>query len=242
MSEYGGISRKAYVLTCDVSSDRSQFSKFVLETIGFEVVLFPAIPDQNRVISNKKSMMAIYDIIAKGDDEWVYVFEDDINMMEDITLGEIVEYETISTMFFYLGVCDYGKKKTKVCDVKINDHPVTIVSGEVRGLHAIGLSKRGAGELLEFIHKNTHIAFMDLCLEEFSKIHPANVVRFDLESYLTDHRGIIYQDRIRFPSTIDMACAAFSELFGIIIRKHPEVFDEAILELYKRRDERNSRG
>ena len=239
MSGGGGICRKAYVLTCDVSSERALFSKSVLEKIGFDVVLFPAIPDQNRVMSNKKSMMAIYDIIAKGEDEWGYVFEDDINVMEDITLGEIVEYETISSMFFYLGVCDYGTKKTRVCDVKINDHRVTIVQGQVRGLHAIGLSKRGAGELLGFIHNNWHIAFMDLCLEEFSKVHPANVVRFDLESYLTDHRGIIYQDRIRFPSSIDMACAAFSELLGFIIKKHPDVFDEAIAELYKTRELRN---
>ena len=238
MSEYR---RKAYVLTCDVSSERAQFSKIVLETIGFEVVLFPAIPDQNRVVSNKKSMMAIYDIIAKGDAEWVYVFEDDINMMEDITLAEIVQYETISSMFFYLGICDYGPKKTNYHEVKINDHPVSIAAGKVRGLHAIGLSKRGAEELLAFISNNWHISFMDVCLEEFSKIYPANIVRYDLESYLTDHRGIIYQDRIRFPSTIDMACAAFSELFRIIIRKHPEVFDEAIVELYKTRDERNAR-
>ncbi len=233
MSEF---KRKAYVLTCDVSSERALFSKSVLDKIGFDVVLFPAIHDPNKVVSNKKSMMAIYDIIAKGDDEWGYVFEDDINLIQDITLGEIVEYEKISSMFFYLGVCDYGAKKTNVCDVKINDHFVTIVAGQVRGLHAIGLSKRGAGELLGFIHNNWHIAFMDLCLEEFSKVHPANVVRFDLESYLTDHRGIIYQDRIRFPSTIDMACAAFSELFRIIIKKHPEVFDEAIDELYKMRE------
>jgi hypothetical protein len=233
-----GFCRKAYVLTCDVSSERALFSKSILDKIGFDVVLFPAIPDPNKVVSNKLSMMAIYDIIAKGDDEWGYVFEDDINVMEDITLGEIVEYETISTMFFYLGVCDYGPKKTNVCDVKMNDHPVSIASGQVRGLHAIGLSKRGADELLAFIRNNWHIAFMDVCLEEFSKIYPANIVRYDLESYLTDHRGIIYQDRIRFPSTIDMACAAFSELFGIIIKKHPDVFDEAIAELYKRRDER----
>jgi hypothetical protein len=39
-----------------------------------------------------------------------------------------------------------------------------------------------------------------------------------------------------------MACAAFSELFRIIIKKHPDVFDEAIDELYKKRHERNPRG
>ena len=51
-----GFCRKAYVLTCDVCSERALFSKDVLEKIGFDVVLFPAIPDHNRVISNKKSI------------------------------------------------------------------------------------------------------------------------------------------------------------------------------------------
>jgi hypothetical protein len=238
----GGIIRKAYVLTCDISSDRALFSKNVLDKIGFDVVLFPAIPDTNQIISNKQSMMKIYDIIAKGDDEWVYVFEDDINMVKEITLEEIVQYETISSMFFYLGICDYGPKKTNYHEVKINGYPVSIATGKVRGLHAIGLSKRGAEELLAFICNNWHISFMDVCLEEFSKIYPANIVRYDLESYLSDHRGIIYQDRIRFPSSIDRDSAAFSELFKLIIQKYPHIFDEAIEELYKTRDERNARG
>lgn len=38
--------------------------------------------------------------------------------------------------------------------------------------------------------------------ENFSIQYPANVVRYDLESYISGHRGVFFQDRKRFPSTI----------------------------------------
>ena len=41
-----------------------------------------------------------------------------------------------------------------------------------------------------------------MILEEFSKKYPANIVRYDLQSYIYGHRGVIFQDRLRFPSTI----------------------------------------
>jgi hypothetical protein len=93
-------SRKAYILTCNPDSPRSQFSKNVLDKVGFDTIFFNAIRNENKVLSNKISMMAIYDIIAKGEDEWVYVFEDDINILQDITVNEIIKYESISSMFF----------------------------------------------------------------------------------------------------------------------------------------------
>jgi hypothetical protein len=46
---------------------------------------------------------------------------------------------------------------------------------------------------------------MDLILSDFQRKYPANIVRFDLTSPLNkDHRGIIYQDRSKFPTTIDI--------------------------------------
>ena len=86
-------------------------------------------------------------------------------------------------------------------ETKINNKPVTIVKGNVRGLHAIGLSKHGAMELYNFA-KNSSECYMDTCLELFSVKYPANVVRYDLESYIPGHRGVIFQDRKRFPTTI----------------------------------------
>lgn len=193
--------RKCYLLTCNENSDRTKFSKSLLEKIGFEVNLFLAIPNRDKVLSNKISMMCIYNIISYGHDEWVYVFEDDINILQEVTLDEIIKYEEISSHFFYLGICDYETIKTKTHNEKINGHSVTIVDGYIRGLHAIGISKSGASELFHFA-RMTRERYMDVCLEKFAKNYPANVMRFDLESYIKGHKGIFYQDRRKFPSSI----------------------------------------
>ena len=163
--------------------------------------LFHAIPNNNKVLSNKYSMISIYNIISKGNDEWVYVFEDDINILENINLDEIIKYENISSYFFYLGVCNYNSDNHEQHETKINNNIVTIVKGGIRGLHAIGLSKKGALELKEFAYSSDE-EYMDVCLEKFSIKYPANVVRYDLSSYINEHRGIFFQDRNLFPSTI----------------------------------------
>ena len=197
-------SRKCYLLTCDENSARAQFSKNVLKKVGFEVIFFHAIPNDDKVLSNKESMICIYNIIANTtntENNWTYVFEDDINVIEDIYLDEIIKYENISNFFFYLGLCNYGSAKNQLHELKINNNNVTIVNGNIRGLHAIGLSKIGASELLKFCKQSTE-NYMDIILEQFSMKHPANVVRYDLESYIHNHKGIFYQDRNRFPSTI----------------------------------------
>jgi len=192
--------RKAYILTCDPKTDRAQFSKNILEHIGFDTIFFTAIPHENKVLSNKFSMMKIYDLISKDTDEWSYVFEDDINILENTTIDQIIEYEQISTMFFYLGVCIYGGTVKKIVhEKKIDNRPVRIVKGQIRGLHAIGISKHGAAELLKYAQKSTE-EYMDICLENFSIDHPANVVRYDLESPFKGHRGLFFQDRRKFPS------------------------------------------
>jgi len=193
--------RTSYVLTCDENTERSQFSKRVLEYVGFDVNFIKCIPDDNKVLSNKKSMLQIYEMVASGNEDWVYIFEDDINILEDIKIDEIIKYETISSIFFYLGVCCYNRLSSNKKH-KIENKDVTIVSGNVRGLHAIALSKQGANELLKFSQYYENIEYMDMILENFSKKYPANVVRYDLESYINGHRGIFFQDRLRFPSTI----------------------------------------
>ena len=83
--------RKAYILCGEENNERTQFSKTVLENIGFETIFFKFIPHENKVLSNKISMTAIYNLIADGEDEWAYVFEDDINILENITMEEIIE-------------------------------------------------------------------------------------------------------------------------------------------------------
>jgi len=197
------IYRVAYVLTTNKESERTLFSQKVLTQIGFKVVLVQHIPHANPVISNKISMCHIYELIQNSGDEYAYVFEDDINILENISISEIIKYEPISTKFFYLGICQLVRFNSTIKDTmySIHSHNVLSVSGNVRGLHAIGLSKNGAKELFEFANQSKLI-YMDMILEEFSKKYPANIVRYDLQSYIYGHRGIIFQDRLRFPSTI----------------------------------------
>jgi len=148
-------------------------------------------------------MIKMYELILQGDHEWGYVFEDDINILEKITIDEIIEYEKISSKIFYLGVCMYDHYTVEYNSEKINGHPIAIVKGQVRGAHAIAFSKKGVAEILDFVEiTNVKSDFMDVILEEYTKISPANVVRYDLESYIKGHRGIIFQDRNVFPSTI----------------------------------------
>ena len=196
-----GIKRKCYILTIDSESDRYLFCKGVLENVGFSVNPFIAITHNNKILSNKLSMVEIYKLVAKGDDEWVYVFEDDINVLENISIDEIIEYEKISNKIFYLGACFYNNRRY-ITNNKVNNHDVYVIDGNVRGLHAIGLSKVGADKLLNFIERYDDFECMDMILEKFVEIYTANIVRYDLESYIYGHRGIFFQDRNKFKSLI----------------------------------------
>jgi hypothetical protein len=196
------IKRKCYILCGDQNNDRTQFSKTILENVGFETIFFKFIPNNNKVLSNKISMAAIYELIANGEDEWVYVVEDDINILEQIKIEEIIEYENISENLFYLGVCMYPHYKTRQTLFKINNYSVESINGQVRGLHGIAMSKSGAKKILSFLENMEKYEYMDMVLEKFTELYPANIIRYDLESYIKGHRGIFFQDRKMFPSTI----------------------------------------
>ena len=117
------IYRVAYLLTTNKESNRTLFSQQILTQIGFHVVLVQHVSHPNPVISNKISMCHIYELIHNGADEYAYVFEDDINILENISLSEIVKYEPISTKFFYLGICEDRGNST------IKDTMYSIFSG-----------------------------------------------------------------------------------------------------------------
>lgn len=195
------MARKAYVLTTDKTSDRTLCSKERLDQIGFDVLLVQHIPNENKFLSNRLSMQHIYDMIINSEDEWAYVFENDIDVLEPITLSEIRQYESISKKLFYLGICTNNVTIIRDSGHTVNLKRVMTVAGNGFGLHAIGLSKAGAAELLEYSKVNQHPC-MDVVLSEFVRNNPTNIVRYDLESYIEGHRGIIFQDRNKFPSEI----------------------------------------
>lgn len=196
------IIRHAYLLTTDVKSDRTLFSANVLKKIGFVVNIIQHTPHTNPVTSNRLSMMNIYNIIQNSGFTYAYVFEDDIDIHENITLDELIMYEKISDQFFYLGICENtGRKTVTDTQYSICGHKVFSISGNVRGLHAIGLSNTGAKNLLAFSSLSGH-NYMDMVLEEFSTLHRANIVRYDLTSKIPGHRGLFFQARDKFPTTI----------------------------------------
>jgi hypothetical protein len=158
------------------------------------------------MLSNKLSMQYIYDIIQNSEEGFYYVFEDDINILDNITLDEIIEYEKISKKFFYLGICEYGGYLAFKSDIKIYGHDVYYKQGYAYGLHAVGINTTGAKELLEFSKKEefNELYLMDVILNKFCAFYnPSYVVRYDLEySEATGHKGIMFQDRKTFPSMI----------------------------------------
>lgn len=194
--------RHAYLLTTNVKSERTIYSTKILKQIGFIVNVVQHTPHLNPVISNRLSMKKIYEIIINSGLSYAYVFEDDIDIHENITLDEIIKYEKLSDQFFYLGICE-DRGHTTVTDTQysISSHKVMSISGNVRGLHAIGLSNIGAKNLLAFSRLSAHI-YMDMVVEDFSRLHRANIVRYDLQSKIPGHRGIFFQARDKFPTTI----------------------------------------
>lgn len=193
--------RIAYLLTLNSNSERCIFSKQILESIGFNVCVCTAIPDSNQILSHKKSMYEIFKLIMNGNSEWAYIFEDDVNKLENITLDEIIEYEKISNGFFYLGICKYGNKPVGQTQYSINGHQVYAVSGGVRGAHAVAFSKSGLNNFINF-SINFTIEYLDIIYELYTLINPTIVVRIDLQSNIEGHLGVIFQDRDKFKSSI----------------------------------------
>ena len=194
--------RNAYLITLNRTDARTIFSKNLLETIGFHVHLVDVIHHEDKVISNKISMIHTYKLILKSNDNYAYVFENDINLLEPVDINEIVQYETINEMFFYLGYCSPGEKKYLPTNYTINGHKVMKVINAMRGLHAIGISKKGIEELLKLVNFFNEERYMDVLLEQLGLIYPPCIVRYDLESYNEGHIGIMFQDRESFASTI----------------------------------------
>lgn len=211
------MNRTAYLISSDAPkfAERRAFSTRLLEQIGFTVQFVKFLPDSDPAVSNKRTHQYILEQIIQSGEPYGYVFEDDINVLEPITLDEIVEYEPISNGLFMLGICEYsgnipekvdgciyGGMNGKPTGVEIRSHPVMNISFNFRGSHAYAASPEGAKRLLEYSTQSSH-RFLDMILEDYSLIEPLNVCRYDLEFDNTGHKGIFFQDRrIHTTSTV----------------------------------------
>ena len=195
--------RQAFVLTADKHSDRAISTESILQEIGFDVTLCDIIEAKTVACSNRLSMIEIYKRIQSHSPGWSYVFEDDLGMLVPITIDEIIQCEEISSHLFYLGCCTIPNTTVEFKTNKtINNHDVFSVS-DVRCLHGLGIDSNSVDYILSIIDKNVSLDFLDMIIgQQFTKLHHTNVVRFDLTSHICDgHRGVIFQDRERFPST-----------------------------------------
>jgi hypothetical protein len=213
--------RNAYLLTTDVLSDRAICAKTILSCIGFQVHMVKALPriDDNyysKLESNRNTMMTILDDISNKSDlqEFHYIFEDDVNIMEPIPIEEIIEYEKISkeSGLFYLGCCryDYNNKNTILTEHNIAGYSVYKILKYIRGSHAFAVTPICAKRMCDYYMTNKQIVEemyktpYDIMMEMY--VHDCtngvNVIRYDLESYIKDHFGIFYQDRGRFPTIV----------------------------------------
>lgn len=199
--------RKAFVITVDLDGPRARFARDVLSTVGFEVLLTRAVHDPDPVLSLKRTNMQLWEHIAThcAENEWMYIFEDDVNMLDKLTIAQLVPYErhAESAGMFFLGCCLRGWGGVIDTPTLIDGHPVVHVRGHVRGAHAIGYSRTGARAILALAQtpEQTRERHVDIITEAFTTtvVGGVPVVRFDLHSDVDGHNGIVFQDRRRFP-------------------------------------------
>jgi Glycosyl transferase family 11 len=208
--------RTSYLLTVDPNSNRATTVKTTLSNIrGFQVQTVTAIPakdtsEESRRISNRDSILSILRTIANQDcDMFHYIFEDDVALIEPVTLHEITLYEIISKEqgIFYLGACLYNQVTLEPTPYDIYDHLVYKVKENIRGAHAFAVTPRCAKQILMFYesHFIDEIA-SDVILENYVNqfTNGIHVVRPDLISpFMDTHRGIFYQDRVNHSSIIE---------------------------------------
>jgi len=211
--------RVAYVVSMNTATPRFLQTKKVLSEFGFEVsAVTPYYFGRTRekqTLSNKIALLTAATLISRGEEPWGYIFEDDIYKHESSRddLSAVIESEKASNLFQYLGVCTEGEARNK---------PVRNMCG--RCAHAMGISKQGALELLEFANlqepklevgqKNApgDELYLDVIVQGWCEAQPPgfrvvgplkNSVKGDV-----GHYGIFLQDRNSFESEIDKAPGA----------------------------------
>jgi hypothetical protein len=197
--------KNAYLLTANVDSDRRRHSINTLTVAGFNVVLSlcEMLRDVEpvRVWSNKNTFMrVIKDYIESNSTDWLYIFEDDINMQPNTSIEDIEYNRPASILFTYLGICG----------------PQTTPNGGKCGrcAHAMGFSYAGARDVLLFNHESKtrlisgnlpmNEPFFDVVVEGWCFLNGGfNVVHFEHTSPQNEgHKGLFFQNRDKFSSTI----------------------------------------
>jgi len=198
--------KNAYLLTANANSERTRHSMNTLTIAGFSVVLSmcEVVPDikSGMVWSNKNTFIRIIKhYIQSNSTAWLYLFEDDIDVLTNTSIQDIEQNLSESTLFTYLGICA----------------PKTTPSGGKCGrcAHAMRFSYAGSRDVLLFNTVSKHQLstgnipldepFFDVVVEGWCLVNGGfSVVHLELESP-QDHRhnGLFFQNRDKFKSLID---------------------------------------
>lgn len=194
------MSRKAYVLTLDSTSRRARHAKEIFDIVGMEVVYCDVIKDENRRVGHRKSMLEILKKVENSEEEWAYIFEDDVQFYEYIGPPRLKKFEALSENFYYLGC--YSQSEPEKTDEVIDDEvPVYRIKKDFARLsHAFGISKKGAKILLDSCSEFPEVSFGfdELLWRVFYNESPI-VVMGDYQSEQRDNEyGIAFQDRWEF--------------------------------------------
>ena len=201
--------RVAHIISLDESRQRAQQTQKVLRYMGFETTIVTpkhfGHTRKDKTLSNKFAIIDAVEQIAKGNQPWGYVFEDDIYQHEASTLQlrDIIQAEESSKHFMYLGVCTAGEAKSFMCG---------------RCAHAMGFSKDGAEEVLDFVQNSRPTLvtgnspvdeeYFDVIVEGWCALKGGFRVvgpLFPSSTGHVEHYGALLQDRGKFPSEIDAA-------------------------------------
>jgi len=196
-----GLLRKAFLITTDISNERTRRTVQILEKVGFVVVYQPVIPHPNKMVSNRLTHMELLRKISVDRTEpWGYIFENDIQISNASfrVNPDIIAFESKHPEFMFLGVC----MKKEFLDFFPNTQHYCGYCA-----HAYALTPKGARKLHTFtLNQNSSRDLQPqdmITLQWFLQEKGFPVVEMKYRSpQVTGHFGLFYQDRDLFPSKI----------------------------------------
>lgn len=225
------LERTGYLITVDRNAPRAINAAKVLQRSGFTVVAVTAIPAKSKRRSCRLTMSKALKLLIAADDEWGYIFQEDIARNEwTTTLPDIVNYEKADPDYVYLGVCmDWHGTPPSISSHHHSNEIGKYVVACGKCAHAQGVSKQGAKKILSwfkqqddaYTQKANSIAgwdktpegeaaglddrsfdapVMKMCLKHGG--YPV-VKNSEVSPWDRSHRGLFYQDRKEYPTTID---------------------------------------
>lgn len=203
------VRRPAYVVSVSRGLDeRSQRTGTILHNLGFDVeyvepISWKGLREENPTLSEEESKVlshrnTVLNLLRHSPRPWTYVFEDDIAVHNGVNMESIVELESSSDSFFYLGLCLPHKSDVLLPPPKSNGERAC-----GRCAHALAFSREGASSLLSFLSTGGDSAYFDINVETWCAANDGfPVYLWERHGQQDGHRGGFFQDRNIFETGI----------------------------------------